>query len=208
MRAKILFEVLSLASLLAVFVTQVEAACLTAQLINQFKLNPKTLIVADTDTEGLVKDLVGSDASLAAAVFHVAEATTPRFQTAIAAGLALAAIACTTVGQQAALLSQQAAASFPNGQFQASFVAVAGDLSTAVTAAATASAAGSAGSVTVTNPNISSGSTLLRGYARGANVPIRLTFATAATTSGTNSNWTKATTAADPVKSRPLGLRG
>jgi hypothetical protein len=206
MRAKILFEVLSLASLLAVFVTQVEAACLTAQLINQFKLNPKTLIVADTDTEGLVKDLVGSDASLAAAVFHVAEATTPRFQTAIAAGFALAAIACTTVDQQAALLIQQAAASFPDGQFQASFVAAAGELSTAVTA--TASAAGSAGSVTVTNPNISSGSTLLRGYARGANVPIRLTFATAATTSGTNSNWTKATTAADSVKSRPLGLRG
>jgi hypothetical protein len=206
MRAKILFEVLSLASLLAVFVTQVEAACLTAQLINQFKLNPKTLIVADTDTEGLVEDLVGSDASLAAAVFHVAEATTPRFQTAIAAGLALAAIACTTVDQQAALLIQQAAASFPDGQFQASFVAVAGELSTAVTA--TASAAGSAGSVAVTNPNISSGSTLLRGYARGANVPIRLTFATAATTSGTNSNWTKATTAADSVKSRPLGLRG
>jgi hypothetical protein len=200
MRAKILFEVLSLASLLAVFVTQVEAACLTAQLINQFKLNPKTLIVADTDTEGLVKDLVGSDASLAAAVFHVAEATTPRFQTAIAAGLALAA------NQQAASLIQQAAASFPDGQFQASFVAVGGELSTAVTA--TASAAGSAGSVTVTNPNISSGSTLLRGYARGANVPIRLTFATAATTSGTNGNWTKATAAADPVKSRPLGLRG
>jgi hypothetical protein len=200
MRAKILFEVLSLASLLAVFVTQVEAACLTAQLINQFKLNPKTLIVADTDTEGLVKDLVGSDASLAAAVFHVAEATTPRFQTAIAAGLALAA------NQQAASLIQQAAASFPDGQFQASFVAVGGELSTAVTA--TASAAGSAGSVTVTNPNISSGSTLLRGYARGASVPIRLTFATAATTGGTNSNWTKATTAADSVKSRPLGLRG
>jgi hypothetical protein len=200
MRAKILFEVLSLASLLAVFGTQVEAACLTAQLINQFKLNPKTLIVADTDTEGLVKDLVGSDASLAAAVFHVAEATTPRFQTAIAAGLALAA------NQQAASLIQQAAASFPDGQFQASFVAVGGELSTAVTA--TASAAGSAGSVTVTNPNISSGSTLLRGYARGANVPIRLTFATAATTSGTNGNWTKATAAADPVKSRPLGLRG
>jgi hypothetical protein len=200
MRAKILFEVLSLASLLAVFVTQVEAACLTAQLINQFKLNPKTLIVADTDTEGLVKDLVGSDASLAAAVFHVAEATTPRFQTAIAAGLALAA------NQQAASLIQQAAASFPDGQFQASFVAVGGELSTAVTA--TASAAGSAGGMTVTNPNISSGSTLLRGYARGASVPIRLTFATAATTSGTNGNWTKATAAADPVKSRPLGLRG
>jgi|ERR1700722_3895918 hypothetical protein len=200
MRAKILFEVLSLASLLAVFVTQVEAACLTAQLINQFKLNPRTLIVADTDTEGLVKDLVGSDASLATAVFHVAEATTPRFQTAIAAGLALAA------NQQAASLVQQAAASFPDGQFQASFVAVGGELSTAVTA--TASAAGSAGSVTVTKPNISSGSTLLRGYARGANVPIRLTFATAATTSGTNGNRTKATAAADPVKSRPLGLRG
>jgi hypothetical protein len=200
MRAKIILEALCAIALVAVSVTQGRAACLnppvSPQLINQFKSNPKSLVTPDSDTrtiEALVRDLVGSDASLAADVVHVAEGTTPRFQTAIAAGLAQAAIACTSVDQQAALLIQQAVANFQDGQFQASFAAVAGDLSTAATAAATASATASVGSVIVTNPTTSQTSATLPGSAGGTSLPIQLTFAAGATSNST------ATTAAEPV---------
>ena len=110
------------------------------QAISQFKANPQGLVAPNSDTrtiEATTRDLAGTDASLAADLVRVAEGTTPRFQTAIAAGLAQAAIACSTVDQQAAQLIQQAVASFQDGQFQASFAAVAGDLSTAATEAAT-----------------------------------------------------------------------
>jgi hypothetical protein len=132
----------------------------TDQAIAQFKSNPQAIITPDTDTrtlEALVRDLAGTDATLATDLVHLAEETTPRFQTAIAAGLAQAAIACTNIDQGAALLIQQAVASFDNGEFQNAFAAVAGDLSTAAVAAATSSANSSVGSVVVTNPNNSPG---------------------------------------------------
>jgi hypothetical protein len=134
----------------------------SAVAISQFKSNPHALVAPDSDTrtiEALVRDLAGTDATLASDLIHLAEGANPRFQTAIAAGLAQAAIACQTVDQQAALLIQQAVAGFPDGEFQNAFAAVAGDLSTAATAAATASATSSVGSVVVTNPNGSRGST-------------------------------------------------
>jgi hypothetical protein len=150
--------------LLALSASQAWAGCLTppisAEVINHFKSDPQALLTPDSDTrtvEALVRDLAGSDASLAAELVRVAKSSVPRFQTAIAAGLAQAAIACSTVDQQAALLIQQAVASFDDGQFQAAFAAVAGDLSTAATDAATASATGSAGSVAIINPNSSQG---------------------------------------------------
>jgi len=142
------------------------ATCITpplsAEAIAEFKSNPKAIVAPNSDTrtvEARVRELAGTDATLAIDLVHLAQGTTPRFQTAIAAGLAQAAIACTNVDQQAALLVQQAVASYQDGQFQASFAAVAGDLSTAAIGAATASAAGAAGSVVVTNPNTSSRST-------------------------------------------------
>jgi hypothetical protein len=126
------------------------------EAIAQFKANPSALIAPNSDTrtiEAAVRDLAGTDASLAADLVRVAEGAIPRFQTAIAAGLAQAAIACTNIDQQAGLLIQQAVAGFQDGQFQASFEAVAGDLSTAATNAATSSAESSVGSVIITNPN-------------------------------------------------------
>ncbi len=131
------------------------------QAINEFKANPQALIGPNSDTrttEATVRELAGTDASLAADLVRLARGAAPRFQTAIAAGLAQAAVACANVDQQAGLLIQQAVASFEDGQFQASFAAVAGDLSTAATAAASAFATGSVGSVVVTNPNTSPGS--------------------------------------------------
>src|SRR5882724_12318045 len=123
--------------LLAISVTQAWAGCLkppaSDQAISQFRANPQGLVSPDSDTrtiEATSRDLAGTDASLAADLIRVAEGTNPRFRTAIAAGLAQAAIACSTVDQQAAQLIQQAVASFQDGQFQASFAAVAGDLST------------------------------------------------------------------------------
>jgi hypothetical protein len=126
------------------------------EAIAQFKANPNALIAPNSDTrtiEATVRDLAGTDASLATDLVHLAEGAIPRLQTAIAAGLAQAAIACTNIDQQAGLLIQQAVAAFQDGQFQASFEAVAGDLSTAATNAATSSAASSVGSVIIVNPN-------------------------------------------------------
>jgi hypothetical protein len=149
------------ATVLAMGLSQASAApCIVPPLapeaIVQFKANPNALIAPSSDTrtiEATVRDLAGTDASLAADLVHLAEGAIPRFQTAIAAGLAQAAIACTNVDQQAGLLIQQAVAAFQDGQFQASFAAVAGDLSTAATEAATSSAVASAGSVIIVNPS-------------------------------------------------------
>jgi hypothetical protein len=213
MRNRLLVETLCTSILLVLFAGQVSAGCLmpplSAQAIGQFKSAPKALVAPDTDTrtlEALVRDLAGTDASLAADLVHVAEGTIPRFQTAIAAGLAQAAIACAGVDQQAALLIQEAVASFQDGQFQASFAAVAGDLSTAATAAATESATGSAGSVAITNPNSSSRPSLTPGGG-GSTALVQFTAPGFAinTTSGLALKNTApsnvGTTAADPVSS-------
>jgi hypothetical protein len=217
MRARMVVETLCIQILLTLFVSQAWAGCvnppLSPEAINKFKSNPQALIAPDSDTrtiEVLVRDLAGTDALLAAALVHVAERTTPRFRTAIAAGLAQAAIACSTVDQHAALLIQQAVASFEDGQFQASFAAVAGDLSTAATAAASAYATGSAGSVVVTNPNTSSGSKTTPGG--GGNLAIvQFTApgftvntsdnANTSTNNNNNNNNNLAQTAASPVSS-------
>ncbi|HMH72832.1 MAG TPA: hypothetical protein VK554_11065, partial [Bradyrhizobium sp.] len=150
---------------------------------------------SDTRTiEATTRDLAGTDASLAADIIRVAEGTSARFQTAIAAGLAQAAIACATVDQQAAQLIQQAVAGFQDGQFQASFAAVAGDLSTAATEAATAFATSSVGSVIVINPNGSPRPTATTGGGGGVSALGQLTAGAASTTPNSTSP-----TAAVPV---------
>src|SRR3984893_10018312 len=123
------------------------------QQVVQFKSDPQALISSPTTdsrtVEALTRDLAGTDASLASDLVHVAAIAKPLFQTAIAAGLAQAAVGCSTIDPQAAQLIQQAVAAFENGEFQASFAAVAGDLSTAAAAGAASSAAGAAGSVAI-----------------------------------------------------------
>jgi hypothetical protein len=170
MRTGPLVQTLCVQILIAVSVSPVWAACLnppaSSQAITQFKADPQALVAPDSDSrtiEAVTRDLAGTDASLAADLVRVASTTVPRFQTAIAAGLAQAAIACANVDQQAALLIQQAVAGFPDGQFQNSFAAVAGDLSTAATEAATAYASSSVGSVIITNPNTSRATTTTHG---------------------------------------------
>ena len=182
MRTRTILKALYLPALFAISVTQVSAACLkppaTAEAINQFRSNPQALVAPNADTrtiEATTRDLAGTDASLAADLIRVAEEATPRFRTAIAAGLAQAALACENVDQQAAQMIQQAVAGFQDGQFQASFAAVAGDLSTAATAAATASATSSAGSVVIVNPNTSPRSTTARGGGGGAVTALAIT---------------------------------
>ena len=160
MSAKIMFNVLCFGASLTIAASEGWAGCLKPPAsdlaISQFRTHPERLVAAPSDIrtiEATTRDLAATDASLAADLVHVAEGTSPGFQTAIAAGLAQAAIACATVDQQAGQLIQQAAASFQDGQFQASFAAVAGDLSTAATEAATAFATSSVGSVISVNPN-------------------------------------------------------
>jgi hypothetical protein len=174
------------------------AGCLNPALspeqVGQFKSDPQGLIRGDSadarTVEALTRDLAGTDASLATDLVHVAETAKPLFQTAIAAGLAQAAVACSTTDPQAAQLIQQVVAAFENGQFQASFAAVAGDLSTAAAAGAASSAVGAVGSVAIINPNPSTGSNTLD-----------LQNAHVASFSNTVFNFTTPTlsTAADPV---------
>jgi hypothetical protein len=201
MTTRIVSTALVGAVLLAVSVTQGWAGCLkppaSDQAISQFRANPQGLVAPNSDTrtiEATTRDLAGTDASLAADLIRVAEGTSPRFQTAIAAGLAQAAIACAPVDQQAAQLIQQAVASFQDGQFQASFAAVAGDLSTAATEAATAFATSSVGSVIVINPNGSPRSTVTPSGGGGVSALGQLTAGTASTTPNSSSP-----TAAVPV---------
>jgi len=201
MTTRIVSTALVGAALLAVSVTQGWAGCLkppaSDQAISQFRANPQGLVAPNSDTrtiEATTRDLAGTDASLAADLIRVAEGTSPRFQTAIAAGLAQAAIACATVDQQAAQLIQQAVAGFQDGQFQAAFAAVAGDLSTAATEAATAFATSSVGSVIVINPNGSPRSTVTPSGGGGVTALGQLTAGTASTTPNSSSP-----TAAVPV---------
>jgi hypothetical protein len=189
------------AAFLAISVAQGWAACLkppaSGQAISQFRANPQGLVAPNSDTrtiEATTRDLAGTDASLAADLIRVAEGTNPRFRTAIAAGLAQAAIACSTIDQQAAQLIQQAVAGFQDGQFQASFTAVAGDLSTAATEAATAFATSSVGSVIVSNPNNASPrSTLTPGGGGGVSALVQISAPGVSIPSGPS------TTTAGPV---------
>lgn len=160
---------------LALGTSPVAAACITPplspELINQFKSNPQGLIpTPDIDArtvEATTRDLAGTDPTLAPDLVQVAKGARPRFQAAIAAGLAQAALACLSTDQQAALQIQQAVASFQDGEFQALFAAVVGDLSTAATAAAESAATGSVGSVVVVNPVGTSGAKSLPGAGGG-----------------------------------------
>jgi hypothetical protein len=130
---------------------------ISPQAIAQFKSNPNAMVAPDMDArtiEAMVRDLVGTDPGLTDELISVAKGTTPRFRTAIAAGLAQAAVACSTVDQHAGLLIQQGVASFEDSEFQSAFAAVAGDLSTAAAEVAFESAVGSVGSVVVVNPNL------------------------------------------------------
>jgi hypothetical protein len=205
MRTRSTLAALCVQILITLSVSPVWASCvnplLSAVAISQFKSNPQALVAPNSDTrtiEAVTRDLAGTDASLAADLVRVAEGTVPRFQTAIAAGLAQAAIACSTVDQQAAQTIQQAVASFQDGQFQASFAAVAGDLSTAATAAATAFATSSFGSVVVTNPTTSPGKKQTPGG--GGTLPIfQLSVITPPTTTNNTNNASASTTAADSV---------
>jgi hypothetical protein len=206
MNHSLISKALLAATLLAVSADLGWAGCvnppLSAQAISQFKANPQAIVAPNSDTrtiEVTTRDLAGTDASLAADLIRVAQGTIPRFQTAIAAGLAQAALACGSLDQQAAQTIQEAVASFQDGQFQASFAAVAGDLSTAATVAATAFASNSVGSVIVTNPNTSQGTTTRPGGG-GTPVVFQLTSAGSPTIApATAANIHPSTTTAEPV---------
>jgi len=204
MRSEILKPALSLALWLVLCAGPAAAACITpplsADVINQFKSNPQGLIQnADTDArsvEATIRDLAGTDPTLAADLVKLAQGAKPRFQAAIAAGLAQAALACLNVDQHGALLIQQAVASFEDGSFQALFAAIVGDLSTAATAAAESAAIGSSGSVIIVNPVRNSGTRTNPGGGGGRSSATGV-FAVVGTSSTTTNTLGK--TAANPV---------
>ncbi len=146
-----------------------------------------------------MRELAGTSASLASDLVNLAQAegTIPRYRTAIAAGLAQAAVACSTINQGAALQIQQAVAGFENSQFQSSFAAVAGDMSTAATVAAGNTAIGNVGSVVIVNPNRAAGRTTNPGGGGGRSAVVQITSSPIVITSDTPDAGTS--TAADPV---------
>jgi hypothetical protein len=127
---------------------------LSFEALNNVKLNPQSTILSPgTDGPAVAastRDLTATEPLLA--LGHVAQ-TVQRFQGAIAAGLAQAALTCLGVDRQAALQVERAVAGFEASQFQALFTAVVGDLSTAATSPAIPAATGSAGSVVIINPH-------------------------------------------------------
>jgi hypothetical protein len=102
---------------------------------DQCKLNRRILIpfpVTDTSTvEAPTRDIAATEPQLAPDFVDIAQTSQRWFQGTIAAGLAQAR-ACLRVDQQAAPQIQQAS-QLLNGQFQAPFAAVVGDLSTTAT---------------------------------------------------------------------------
>jgi hypothetical protein len=128
--------------------------------LSEFKLNLQSTILSPGRDGPAVaastRDLTATEPLLAPDRSHVARTAQPRFQEAIAAGLAQAALTCLGVDRQAALRVKRAVAGFEDSQFQALFTAVVGDLSTAATIPAVT---GSAGSVVIINPQRSVRST-------------------------------------------------
>lgn len=197
---KILFSQIVLASFASIaWAAPCVAPPASTESIAEFKSNPEALVAPNSDTrliEARVRELAGTSASLAPDLVNLAQGTTARYRTAIAAGLAQAAVACSTVDQQAALQIQQAVAGFENSQFQASFAAVAGDLSTAATVAAANTATGDVGSVVIVNPNRAAGRTFNPGGG-GRSAVVQITAAPIVINSTPDAGTTR--TAADPV---------
>jgi len=197
--AKILFSQIVLASCASIaWAAPCVAPPVTPESIAEFKAKPEALVAPNSDTraiEARVRELAGTSADLASDLVNLAQGTTPRYRTAIAAGLAQAAVACSTVDQGAALQIQQAVASFENSQFQSSFAAVAGDMSTSATVAAANTATGNAGSVVIVNPNRAAGRTFNPGGG-GRSAVVQITSAPIVITSTPDS---RTPTAAEPV---------
>ena len=203
MRAHNLAKAFGLQIVLLTATHEAMASCIKPPIadkaISDFKRSPQAIVAPSADTrtiEQVTRDLAASDASLATDLIAVAKGANARSRTAIAAGLAQAAIACSTVDQQAAQSIQQAVAGFDDGQFQASFAAVAGDLSTAATEVAAASASSSAGSVVVTNRNVAASRSTLPGSGGGGSVA-----ALQLTSTGLNISSTGATDPLTPTES-------
>ncbi len=118
MRNKLTVAPLSFLALLVVAGGPVSAACINPPLsperISSFKANSNSLIPSpNTDTrtvESETRDLAGTDGTLAADLVKIAAQQAPRFRTAIAAGLAQAALACSGVDPTAAQQIQEAVA--------------------------------------------------------------------------------------------------
>jgi hypothetical protein len=168
MEFRLMGVVFGLVAVTALFGNPAAAACmmippLSFEDLNKVKLTPQsTILPPGTDGPAVAastRDLAATEPQLAPDLGHVAQTAQPRFQRAIAAGLAQAALTCLGVDQPAALQVKRAVACFEDSRFQALFPAVVGDLSTAATSPAIPAATGSAGSVVIINPHRSVRST-------------------------------------------------
>lgn len=207
-KTRLTWKLLGLAASLVLVSSAGSAACLnppaSAEMIDQFKQDSARFVQQAIDprrVEGVTRELAGTDAALAVDLVRVARNSEPSFRTAVAAGLAQAALACSSVDQKASQAIQQAVAEFEDGEFQASFAAVAGDLSTAAIAAVASAAASSSGSVPVTNPSTASGTGIADSATakRRAN-PVGAFSFSGITTVGASASAVTAATSVSPVR--------
>jgi len=155
MGIKLMSVVFGLVAVTALFGNPAATACMMVPPLSFEDLNEfSTIRAPGTDWPAVAAsagNLAVNEPQLAPDLGYVAQTAQPRFQGAIAAGVAQPALTCLGVDQQVAPQVQRAAAGFEDSQFQTLFTAVVGDLSTAAT--------GSAGSMVVINPHRSVRST-------------------------------------------------
>jgi hypothetical protein len=155
MGIKFMSVVFGLVAVTALFGNPAATACMMVPPLSFEDLNEfSTILAPGTDWPAVAAsagNLAVNEPQLAPDLGYVAQTAQPRFQGAIAAGVAQPALTCLGVDQQAALQVKRAVAGFEDSQFQSLFTAAVGDLSTAAT--------GSTGNMAVINPHRSVRST-------------------------------------------------
>jgi hypothetical protein len=176
MRREMILRHFFAAAVLLVSTSYGWSGCLTPPIspdtIAAFKANPLSLLSDPRlDMRALereTRNLAAANAGLANDLIQLAASTGKVQQSAIAAGLAQAALACLANDVLAAQEIQLAVAKYENGAFQATFAAIAGDLDTAAISTATSAAASGNGSIIIVNPNPSTGNNLFGAGGAGA----------------------------------------
>jgi hypothetical protein len=154
MGIKLMSVVFGLVAVTALFGNPAATACMMVPPLSFEDLKFRTILAPGTDWPAVAAstgNLAATEPQLAPDLGYVAQTAQPRFQGAMAAGLAQPALTRLGADLQAPLQVERAVAGSEDSQFQTLFTAAVGDLSTAAT--------GSAGSMVIIDPHRSVRST-------------------------------------------------